>query len=398
MINIITEGSIVSPKGFKAGATYAGLKSPGQDKYDLGIIYSTAPSNWAGVFTKNKIVSPSVVFSKSLPDKIQGVVVNSGSANCCVGDQGMSDAKELVDLTKKHMNTDLNFVLCSTGVIGVELPMGLIRENIRKIKVNESGGSDFAKSILTTDTITKEISVEIENNGSKIRIAGVAKGSGMIHPNMATMLAFITTDVKAESSYLKKILNSVVDKTFNQIDIDGDSSTNDSVILMANGESHENVEYNSPFHDRFVEGLNIVAEDLCKKIAGDAEGAQHLITARVMGAFDSLQARSVAREVVSSNLVKTAVYGRDPNWGRIMMAIGNSDSQINEEKIKIFINDIQIVEEGKSIPFNPPSVIAALAKREVEILIDLGIGNGKGSAWGSDLTEEYVVFNSAYRT
>ena len=220
MIKIIKNGSITTPKGFKAGAVYAGLKSHGEDKYDLGIIYSSSPSNWAGVFTKNKIVSPSVVLSKSLPDIIQGVVVNSGSANCCVGDQGMSDARELVDLTKKHLNSDLDFVLCSTGVIGVELPMGLIRENLGKINVNDSGGSDFSKSIITTDTITKEISIEIEHDGEKIHISGVAKGSGMIHPNMATMLAFITTDAKSESSYLKKVLKNVVDKTFNQIDVD----------------------------------------------------------------------------------------------------------------------------------------------------------------------------------
>ena len=398
MIKIIKNGSITTPKGFKAGAVYAGLKSPGEDKYDLGIIYSSSPSNWAGVFTKNKIVSPSVVLSKSLPDIIQGVVVNSGSANCCVGDQGMSDARELVDLTKKHLNSDLDFVLCSTGVIGVELPMGLIRENLGKINVNDSGGSDFSKSIITTDTITKEISIEIEHDGEKIHISGVAKGSGMIHPNMATMLAFITTDAKSESSYLKKVLKNVVDKTFNQIDVDGDTSTNDSVILLANGESGQKIDENSSMHDDFLKGLHIVAEDLSKKIAIDAEGAQHLITAKVQGAINSVEARLIAKEIVSSNLVKTAIYGRDPNWGRIMMAIGNSDSNIKEDKIKIFINDIQIVEEGKSIPFNPTSVIAALTKSEVEILVDLGIGNGDGCAWGSDLTEEYVVFNSAYRT
>ena len=398
MIKIIKNGSITPPKGFKAGSVYAGLKSPGEDKYDLGIIYSSSPSNWAGVFTKNKIVSPSVVLSKSLPDIIQGVVVNSGSANCCVGDQGMSDARELVDLTKKHLNSDLDFVLCSTGVIGVELPMGLIRENLGKINVNDSGGSDFSKSIITTDTITKEISIEIEHDGEKIHISGVAKGSGMIHPNMATMLAFITTDAKSESSYLKKVLKNVVDKTFNQIDVDGDTSTNDSVILLANGESGQKIDENSSMHDDFLKGLHIVAEDLSKKIAIDAEGAQHLITAKVQGAINSVEARLIAKEIVSSNLVKTAVYGRDPNWGRIMMAIGNSDSNIKEDKIKIFINDIQIVAEGKSIPFNPTSVIAALTKSEVEILVDLGIGNGDGCAWGSDLTEEYVVFNSAYTT
>ena len=398
MIKIIKNGSITTPKGFKAGAVYAGHKSPGEDKYDLAIIYSASPSNWAGGLTKNKIVSPSVVLSKSLPDIIQGVVVNSGSANCCVGDQGMSDARELVDLTKKHLNSDLDFVLCSTGVIGVELPMGLIRENLGKINVNDSGGSDFSKSIITTDTITKEISIEIEHDGEKIHISGVAKGSGMIHPNMATMLAFITTDAKSESSYLKKVLKNVVDKTFNQIDVDGDTSTNDSVILLANGESGQKIDENSSMHDDFLKGLHIVAEDLSKKIAIDAEGAQHLITAKVQGAINSVEARLIAKEIVSSNLVKTAVYGRDPNWGRIMMAIGNSDSNIKEDKIKIFINDIQIVEEGKSIPFNPTSVIAALTKSEVEILVDLGIGNGDGCAWGSDLTEEYVVFNSAYRT
>ena len=398
MINIISNGSITSPKGFKAGATYAGLKSPGQDKYDLGIICSDSPSNWAGVFTKNKIVSPSVTFSKSLPDIVQGIVVNSGSANCCVGTQGMNDAKELVELTKNHMNTDLDFVLCSTGVIGVELPMGLIRENLTNINVEDSGGTDFAKSIITTDTTIKEISVEIENNGKKVRISGVAKGSGMIHPNMATMLAFITTDAKAESSYLKKILSDVVEKTFNQIDVDGDTSTNDSVIFLANGESGENIDESSPIHEEFLEALQMVANDLSKKIAIDAEGAQHLITVNVNGATNDSEARLIAKEVVSSNLVKTAVYGRDPNWGRIMMAIGNSESKINEEKIKIFINDIQIVEDGKSIPFDPISVVAALTKTEVNISIDIGLGKGEGCAWGSDLTEEYVVFNSAYRT
>ena len=400
-IKIIENGSISSPKGFRSGAIFAGIKTPGEDKKDIGILFSDEPCTVAGTYSQNSILSPSVTLTKQRVNsnrKIRGLVANSGCANCSVGEQGYLDAKETTNITAKFLNVDEEEILvASTGIIGIELPMALMREYIPKISISNETGKEFAKSILTTDKKTKEIALIIELGDKKINLAGVAKGSGMIHPNMATMLAFITTDASIEKDLLQKILSEAIKKSFNQTDVDGDQSTNDTVLIFANGKSGVNID-DKDISNLFSEGVTKICQYLAKEIAKDGEGASKLIEVTVEGAKSDNDALLASRSVASSLLVRTAVYGRDPNWGRILMAVGKTGIDLEESKIDLYINGIQIASEGKGIAYNVQSVITALGKKEVLIKISLNIGNGYGQAWGSDLTEEYVIFNSAYTT
>ena len=400
-IKIIENGSISSPKGFRSGAIFAGIKTPGEDKKDIGILFSDEPCTVAGTYSQNSILSPSVTLTKQRVNsnrKIRGLVANSGCANCSVGEQGYLDAKETTNITAKFLNVDEEEILvASTGIIGIELPMALMREYIPKISISNETGKEFAKSILTTDKKTKEIALVIESGNKKINLAGVAKGSGMIHPNMATMLAFLTTDANIEKELLQKILSKAIKKSFNQTDVDGDQSTNDTVLIFANGKSGVNID-DKDISNLFSEGVTKICQYLAKEIAKDGEGASKLIEVTVEGAKSDNDALLASRSVASSLLVRTAVYGRDPNWGRILMAVGKTGIDLEESKIDLYINGIQIASEGKGIAYNVQSVITALGKKEVLIKISLNIGNGYGQAWGSDLTEEYVIFNSAYTT
>ena len=400
-IRINDVGDICSPKGFLSGSIFSGIKSPGQDKRDIGIIFSETECVSAGTFTQNSVVSPSVTWTKEINSdgNIRAIVANSGCANCAVGEQGLIDAKEMASITSNALDINQNQVaVASTGIIGVELPMALMRKFIPQIKLDKNDGNGFARSILTTDTKTKEISVSFEIDGMEINVAGVAKGSGMIHPNMATMLAFITTDANIEKKALQNSLNNSVAKSFNQISVDGDQSTNDTVLVLANGLAKNKKIISSNDSKKFSEALDIVCVFLAKEIAKDGEGNTRLIEATVSGAKTTEDARLAARYVVNSNLVKTAVYGRDPNWGRIIMAVGASQIPIDESKIEIFVNDIQIVSEGIAISYNHQSIVIAMSEEIIRFNINLNIGSNSGVAWGSELTEEYVVFNSAYTT
>lgn len=393
----IKNGTVSSPLGFLADGIFAGLKSPGPDKLDLGLLISETECEWAATYTSNQVKSASIDYCREIESKIQGIIVNSGSANCCVGEQGLLDARKMASMTKEYTNSKFPFLVSSTGVIGAEIPIGLVEKNISKFEATDAGGEKFSRAIITTDSKTKNIAISVKTDDGVFSVGGVAKGSGMIHPMMGTMLSYITTDAKVGSDILTRILRDSVDQSFNQVDVDGDSSTNDTVVLMANGKS--GVEISSQLNTNiFSEAILYVSKFLAKLVAEDGEGISHLITVEVTGGLDDIQARNTAHSVVSSSLVKTAIYGKDPNWGRIMMAVGNTKSKIERDKIKMSINGIQIVEEGKSISFHYQSVISALNHFEVEINIDLGLGNGRGIAWGSDLTEEYVVFNSAYTT
>lgn len=402
-------GGVTAAKGFKAGGVFAGIKTPGEDKYDLGILASDTRCTVAGTFTRNSVVSPSVTVCKEVvaSGSARAVVANSGCANTSVGAQGLIDARETASLAAGHLDIDSEDVLvASTGVIGEELPMGLIRRHIPTIELSSDGGTEFAKSIMTTDTHHKEYAVQFDVGGKTVTVGGCAKGAGMIHPNMATMLAFITTDARVYSGPLQWELARAVELSFNQIDVDGDQSTNDTVALLANGASGVHIRYGvhsrsggpGPGSDELTAAIDEVCRNLAISLARDGEGAQHLITATVRGAHSHDDARQAARSIVSSMLVKTAVYGRDPNWGRIMMAVGATGIPLDESKIAIYINDIHIVDEGKAIAFNTQSVVSALGDADVNITVDLQVGAGSGTAWGSDLTEEYVVFNSAYTT
>ena len=393
----IKKGTITSPEGFLADGIFAGLKSAGEDKLDLGILVSKEPCEWAATYTDNKIKSSSIDYCKEVEGKIKGIIVNSGSANCCVGVQGLIDSRNITEKCKEIFNSSAPFLMSSTGVIGVEIPVGLIINSIEKFKIDSKGGEKFSRSIITTDSKTKNISIEVNSKKGKYKIGGVAKGSGMVHPKMGTMLSFITTDAALNSDDLTSILRKSVNNSFNQIDIDGDTSTNDTVVIMSNGVTGINLSSDEEL-DEFQEALDYLTKFLAKQIAEDGEGISHLITVEVKGAKNNDDALSVSNAVVSSSLVKTAIFGKDPNWGRIMMAIGNADAEIERDKIKIFVNGIQISEEGKSISFHYQSVLSALDNFQIDIEIDLCIGDGRGVAWGSDLTEEYVVFNSAYTT
>ena len=393
----IKKGTLTSPAGFSADGIYAGLKSSGEDKLDLGILVSSEPCEWAATYTDNKIKSSSIDYCKEVKGKIKGIIVNSGSANCCVGDQGLIDSRDISLKCKEIFNSSVPFLMSSTGVIGVEIPVGLIMNSIEKFNIYSEGGEKFSRAIITTDSKTKNIAIEVNSKKGNYKIGGVAKGSGMVHPKMGTMLSFITTDVDINSDNLTTMLRKSVTNSFNQIDIDGDTSTNDTVVIMSNGMSRISLDSKEELND-FQEALDYLTKYLAKQIAEDGEGISHLITVEVNGAKNDKDALSVSNEVVSSSLVKTAIFGKDPNWGRIMMAIGNADAEIERDKIKIFVNGIQISESGKSISFHYQSVLSALDNFQIDIVIDLCIGKGRGMAWGSDLTEEYVVFNSAYTT
>ena len=403
MIELIQDGGVTSARGFSAGATYAGLKTQEDGALDLGILVSDVPANLAATFSTNKILSPSVVLSRERAARgtARAVVANSGCANCCVGEQGLTDAKELAELAASHVDVDAqDMLVCSTGMIGVELPMALLRQNVGNIHTSADGGHDFAGSLMTTDTRRKEIAVSVDIDGRKVTLGGAAKGVGMIHPNMATMLAFVSTDAGVDQKFLQSALSEAVDSSFNMCSVDGDQSTNDTVLVFANGQAGGTaIVAGTPPAQAFQEALTYVCISLAKDMVRDGEGAKKLIDVTVEGAGTLTDARIAAREIASSSLVKAMVHGNDPNWGRIMMALGKSGADLDESKIDIYINDIQIVHNGVAIPYHNDVVVSAMAgTSEVRFRIGLNIGEAAATGWGCDLTEEYVTFNSAYST
>ena len=402
-VELIEGGSVTSAQGFRAGGVFAGLKSPGEGVLDLGMLVSDRPAAVAGTFSTNRVLSPSVTLSKRrIADGASvGVVANSGCANCAVGDQGLTDADEMTQLAAEHIGASADdLCVASTGMIGVELPMALIRQSIGRIELTDDGGQDFARSIMTTDTRPKYTAANFEVDGATYTVGGVAKGVGMIHPDMATMLAFLTCDADVEAAYLQRALSAAVDLSFNMIDVDGDQSTNDTVLLFANGAAGGATidGTDSSSASAFEGALRAVCTYLGKELVRDGEGAGHVMAVTVEGAKSESDARRAAREISSSNLVKAMVHGRDPNWGRIMMALGKSGIDLDESKIDIFINGIHIVHGGIAIPYYADAVVSGMAAPDVEFRVALNVGDGVATAWGSDLTEEYVTFNSAYST
>ena len=402
MIELIQDGSVTSAGGFLAGATYAGLKTQEEGVLDLGILVSERPAALAATFSTNRILSPAVTVSRERlkNGSARGVVANSGCANCSVGDQGRMDAEEMASLAASYVGVNAEEMLvASTGMIGVELPMALIRQHVGNIELSADGGERFARSIMTTDSHPKSMAISLGIDGRKVTLGGAAKGVGMIHPNMATMLCFISTDATVEQGFLQSALSESVDLSFNMIDVDGDQSTNDTVVVLANGAAGgAATERGSEAGKAFQEALTYICITLAKELARDGEGAQRLIEVVVSSAKTISDSRKAAREIASSLLVKAAVHGRDPNWGRIMMALGKSGIELEESKIDLFINDIQIVHEGLAIPYFKDAVISAMSGPEVKLGIELNIGEATATAWGCDLTEEYVTFNSAYST
>jgi len=402
-ITNLEQGTVTTPRGFSAGGTYAGIKTLSEDKMDVGILLSDAPCAVAGVFTTSSIVSPTVTVNRetiAAGNAVRGVVVNSGIANAGVGEQGYIDAKEMAALGAAAMGVKPEEVLvCSTGVIGVELPMTLIEKGVNQIELSSDGGNTLARAMMTTDTHPKEAGVTLNLGGTEVHIGGVAKGSGMIHPNMATMLCFVATDAAVDQDCLRSILPEVADSSLNMLTVDGDSSTNDTLLVLANGAAGNSpVTAGSPEADELKAGLLEVCVQLTRQLAQDGEGATRLLVVELEGARNIEDARAAARTIASSLLVKSAVYGADPNWGRLLAALGRSQAEAVETKIDLYINGVCIMESGKPIPFHRNAVIALMRGPKVTFRVALNIGHASATAWGCDLTEEYVVINSAYTT
>jgi len=399
MFELIPSGSITSVPGFLASAVSAGIKT--QDELDLAILYSEVTCIASGVFTTNKIKSAPVILSQRHLSKrqAQAIVANSGCANACLGEQGIADASEMANLAAAKLGMSPEKVLiASTGMIGVPLPMNCIRAAIEKIELHKDGGHDFAKAIMTTDTKPKEIAVKVDMGGSKLTIAGVAKGAGMIHPDLATMLCFIITDALINIDFLQSVLQKAVDYSFNMISIDGDTSPSDCVFLLANGlAGNKPIDFDNG--DAFQEALDKVCIYLAKSIARDGEGATKLIEVIIEGAKHEAEARQAARTIVSSPLVKAAIYGNDPNWGRIVTALGRSGAELREDKLDVYLNDICVMKQGYPMSFNKKDAVKALSNSDnVFTRLCLNLGDGTATAWGCDLSEEYVKINSEYTT
>lgn len=398
----LSSKNIVSPKGFKAAGMHCGLK---HKKKDLALLVSDVPASVAGVFTTNAIQAAPLSVTKKVvyeTKKMQAMIVNSGNANACTGKQGLVDALEMQTLTAQKLNIAENLVgVCSTGVIGETMKMKPVQQGVAALVVDDclENAIDFAQAILTTDTVMKNTSYTTIIDGKEVIIAGVAKGSGMIEPNMATMLGFITTDANIDSPMLQMALSQITDCTFNAITVDGDTSTNDTVIIMANGlAQNKPLTPEHPEWHKFYTTLQMVAEDLAKMIAKDGEGATKLIEVNVTGAKTDEEARKIAKTVVGSPLVKTAVFGADANWGRVIAAVGYSGAVVDPEKIGIKIGDKMLVESGEPVHFSEEELMQILKQQEVKIDVALHIGDGKGTAWGCDLTYDYVQINASYRS
>ncbi|MHC8516103.1 bifunctional ornithine acetyltransferase/N-acetylglutamate synthase [Sporosarcina sp. ITBMC105] len=394
--------NIVTPKGFKAVGIHCGLK---HKKYDLAVLVSEVPASVAGVFTTNAIQAAPLIVTKEVVQQqkqMQAVIVNSGNANACTGKQGMIDALLMQEKTAEKFGISSSLVgVASTGVIGEKMNMEPVLAGIEKLNPVDSleGSIQFSQAILTTDTVTKNTAYRTEVDGKEVIVAGTAKGSGMIEPNMATMLGFITTDAAIESDYLQNALKAITDVTFNAITVDGDTSTNDMVLVLANGKAgNEPLHPDHPDWEAFIQALHTVSQDLAKMIAKDGEGATKLIEVEVSGAVTASEARKIAKTVVGSPLVKTAVFGCDANWGRVIAAIGYSGAAVNPNTITIKIGEHVVVTNGEPVVFSEELVMLYLKQPEVKIHVELNNGNGKGIAWGCDLTYDYVQINASYRS
>jgi len=400
MFSDVPSGSITSPRGFLAGAVNAGIK-PG-DAPDLAILGSESPCTAVGLFTTNRVKSAPVLLSQqhiSSGGTIQAVVANSGCANACVGPQGLADAAEMARLVGDKLGVASEQVLvASTGVIGVPLPMARVGAGIGAVRLDRDGGHAFATAIMTTDTTPKEVAVRINVEGTDLTIAGAAKGAGMIHPDMATMLCFLATDASAPAEFLRTALREAVDSSFNMLSIDGDTSPSDCVVMLANGMGGKRIA-GSEAETVFVEALRETCTHLAKCIARDGEGATKLLEVSVEGAKGRTDARRAARTIASSALVKSALYGNDPNWGRIVAALGRSGAEVFEDRLEVYLNATCVMKEGQPVPFDKEeAMLSLMASDSIHARVCLNLGPASATAWGCDLSEEYVRINSEYTT
>lgn len=394
-------GGITAVPGIKAAGISCGIKGT---KKDLAVIYSEVPAVSAAVFTTNLVkAAPVLVSQRNIKEKVtRAVVVNSGNANACSGLRGLEDAERMAALTAEYLRIKPQEILVSsTGVIGQNLPMGKVEKGIKMAVENlsEGGGTDSAEAILTTDTVKKEMAYRFKLAGKTVTMGAMAKGSGMICPNMATMLAFITTDVKINKELLQKALQESVKCSYNLITVDGDTSTNDMVLLLANGQAdNPEITEEGENYQAFLEALNHVNKTMARQIIYDGEGTTKLIEVTLQGVKDYETGRKLAMGILNSNLVKTAFFGEDANWGRIITAMGYSSGNFRPEKVDIFLGGLQVMKEGVGLIFDEVLAKEILSHKEVKVFIDLKEGKDKITAWGSDLSHQYVTINSSYRT
>lgn len=403
------EGGVTAAKGFEAAAAAAGIKY--QDRTDMALIYSEKPCKVAGTFTTNVVKAAPVKWDRNVVDsgaKSQAVIVNSGIANACTGEEGMRYCEETAKEAARVLGIDAKSVLVgSTGVIGMQLPMDRVKDGIRKLaeakKPDLESGTQAAQAIMTTDTKKKEAAVTVEIGDVTVTIGGMAKGSGMIHPNMCTMLAFITTDAKISKKALQAALSEDVEDTYNMISVDGDTSTNDTALLLANGAAgNEKIRYGTWEYEAFKNALHYVNETLAKEMAGDGEGATALFEAKVIGADTKEQAKKLAKSIVCSNLTKAAIAGHDANWGRILCAMGYSGAKFDPEKVDLYFESeagkLKIIENGVALDYSEEKATEILSQSKVTATADIKEGDVEATAWGCDLTHGYIDINADYRS
>lgn len=403
------EGGVTAAKGFEAAAAAAGIKY--HDRTDMALIFSEKPCKVAGAFTTNVVKAAPVKWDRNVVDsgmKAQAVIVNSGIANACTGEEGMKYCEETAKEVANVLGIDAKSVLVgSTGVIGMQLPMERVKDGIRKLaeakKPDLESGTQAAQAIMTTDTKKKEVAVTVEISDVTVTIGGMAKGSGMIHPNMCTMLAFITTDAKISRKALQAALGEDVEDTYNMISVDGDTSTNDTVLLLANGVAgNEKIRYGTWEYEAFKTALHYVNETLAKEMAGDGEGATALFEAKVIGADTKEQAKKLAKSIVCSNLTKAAIAGHDANWGRILCAMGYSGAQFDPEKVDLYFKSeagkLKIIENGVALNYSEEKATEILSQPKVTAIADIKEGDVEATAWGCDLTHGYININADYRS
>jgi len=398
-------GGIIAPLMFRCAGVACGVKTAAGAP-DLALIVSDLPAAAAGVFTTNRVQAAPVVLSRKrvAGGKMRGIVANSGNANACTGARGMRDAARMAQLAAEFTATrSEEFLVAGTGIIGRPLPMGRIQKGIRAAAADlgrtPRHAEAVAHAIMTTDTVPKSAAVQLTLHGRSVRIGGIAKGSGMIAPNMATMLAFLTSDCAIRAPLLRSLLRDVVERTFNAVTVDGDCSTNDTVFLLANAAAENpTLTRSGKAAEIFRGGLLAVCQKLAESIARDGEGATRLITVRVTGARSRGEAKSVARKIAESPLVKTAVHGGDPNWGRIICAAGYSGAPVQPEKMRLKINGVQLFRNGAPCRVRPDRLAACMKPKEVAIHLDLGCGRQEATMWTCDLSKEYITINAEYHT
>lgn len=407
-MKIIT-GGVTAAKGFQAASTAAGIKYQGRT--DMAMVYSEKPCVAAGTFTTNIVKAAPVKWDQEIVYQhptAQVIICNSGIANACTGEEGFSYCRATAKAAAETLKVDENSVLvASTGVIGMQLPIEKLSDGVKamapKLQGTLEAGNEAAKAIMTTDTREKEVAVQIEIGGKTVTIGGMCKGSGMIHPNMCTMLGFVTTDVCIAKQLLQEALSQDVKDTYNMVSVDGDTSTNDTVLLLANGmaENPEISEKNEDYQ-KFCEALNYINTTLAKKIAGDGEGATALFEVKIIGAESKEQAVTLSKSVVTSSLTKAAIYGHDANWGRILCAMGYSGAQFDPEKVDLYFESkagkIQIIENGVAVDYSEEEATKILSEDAVTAIADIKMGDCSATAWGCDLTYDYVKINADYRS